>query len=440
MKKNVQFARPKSEKNTTVATVPLFEDVAVDHIYNLLLHLPDPDSILTKAGINRSALRAMEGDDEIYQCLETRLDAILATSWHFEPASGSGLDTNTKFVWEILEPFIAQIITSAFGALPYGLDVQECVWKRDGKFIVPDYIKSKPFEWFVPQRNDTLVFMPISGSNISNYGTLTYGQIVDTKYKFFLTIRKNTYRNPYGEALLSRLYWPWYFRHNAWRFWMQFIERFGTPMLVGKSGNPEMMAEKLVLAAQDAVIAIGHEDSLNALSPANSGVSFKDIETALTRRIQKLILGQTLTSGTDGGSGNRALGTVHENVRSDKKHADLRLISTTIQRISNAIIDLNFGGKDYPVFTFEYSDGLAAERAVRDTDFVRYGVLKLSEQYLMNRYDYEPGDFIVPETTMTVGSSGGTHQVQTDSNPAVPGNDTKDAIQNTTDSTVSGAA
>jgi hypothetical protein len=45
--------------------------------------------------------------------------------------------------------------------------------------------------------------------------------------KFFLTRRKPTFKQPYGDPLLSKLYWLWFFRTNTTKFWVKFLERFG---------------------------------------------------------------------------------------------------------------------------------------------------------------------------------------------------------------------
>ncbi|PWF33023.1 hypothetical protein DBB30_29360, partial [Yersinia pestis] len=92
-----------------------------------------------------------------------------------------------------------------------------------------------------------------------------------------------------------------------------------------------------------AVISIGSEDDVNTVGTNFSGAgssAFEAFDTVLTRRIQKVVLGQTLTSGTDG-TGSRALGEVHENVRMDKRNSDLRMITPTFQDIVDAICYLN---------------------------------------------------------------------------------------------------
>jgi len=40
--------------------------------------------------------------------------------------------------------------------------------------------------------------------------------------------------------------------------------------------------------------------------------------------------------------------------------------------------------------------GLSVERAKRDKDLVDGGIVSLTEQYLLDRYDFVPGDFVIP--------------------------------------------
>jgi phage gp29-like protein len=94
------------------------------------------------------------------------------------------------------------------------------------------------------------------------------------------------------------------------------------------------MLNQLCLLAQRIVETIGGSSS-------NGGsTAFEAFDNVLTRRIQKVVLGQTLTSGTDG-VGSRALGEVHNDVRLDKRNSDLRMITPTIQELIDALCLLN---------------------------------------------------------------------------------------------------
>ncbi len=373
-------------------TASLYADKAVAQIITLMTTLPEMDQILLQAGVTRAGLSKLETDDEIFQAMRTRRDAVIATPWRFEPGEGNV----TEFLVEELKPHMETIVGNAWKAIGYGYEVQECIYKKrpDGKIGI-ERIVEKPLQWFEPQQDMTLKFYPPSGFSVS-------GEIVDTTFKFFLTQHDATYENPRGEALLSRLYWPWFFRFNSWRFWGQFLERFGTPILVGKATDTTAMAEALLKAHQDAVIAHGPDDDVTCLENKGEGRGFSAIEQALVMRIQKLVLGQTLTSGSgnDGSGGSYALGVIHNTVRDDLRKADLRLIRKTVQNIVNALCALNFPTRVIPEFFFDDGTGLAKDRAERDKILWSMGVT-FSKQYFVDRYDLGEEDFDIDPNIRT---------------------------------------
>lgn len=178
---------------------------------------------------------------------------------------------------------------------------------------------------------------------------------------------------------------------------MQFLERFGSPMLLGKTtGDPSQMVDQLVNAVQDAVVAVGADDEVSAITVPGTGQAFDLADKALVARIQRLILGQTASSGDAGGFSK---GQTQENVRNDKRNADLRLVEPTFQRLINAIVVLRFGdGAAGPRFVMEDGKGIQTDRAERDAKLTTAGILKPTEDYLLRVYDYERGDFEIPAT------------------------------------------
>lgn len=368
------------------ASSQLFNETALDVMLDGLLALADPDETLRKIGMQRYQLRALEADDEISTALETREAAALNTAWRLEPATGPLAD----LLFSELQPHIEAIVSAAFRAVPYGYSVQEVVYaKRPNGRVGLASVREKPMEWFTPMRNGQLVY---------RRGMAGAPQPVDTAFKFLLTVRRPTYRQPQGEALLSRAYWPWFLRSAGWRFFARFLERHGAPLLVGKTaGSAQEMANRLAAAVASGAVAVGRDDSVEAISPSNNGEAFAKFEDAINRRIQKLILGQTLTTDV-GSAGSYAAAKVHDAVRQDRRLADLRLIRGTVQRLVNALTWLNFPDQQPPTFSWEDEADLSLERAERDAKLVQAGVVKLTDRYLLNRYDYEEGDFTVPET------------------------------------------
>ena len=410
------FSRPSTQGTVSDGTTPgaqvgLYEEEATTQLVRLLTKFPDLDEVLKQAGIRRDKLRVLLYDDEIAQACETRLDALLAVPMRLEPSE----DQSGALLRDILKPVLRDAITGAWQARLFGYSVLEAVYfqRSDGK-IGLKYLGEKPFEWFEPKPDGRLMYFPDDGSGGST------GVEVDQRYKFFLTRSRPTYRQPYGEALLSRLYWSWFFRTNGWKFWAKFLERFGSPLLVGKSTDPKEMVKALLLAHSQAVVGIDRDDSVEAVgaSGGNNGQAFDGFEAALIRRIQKVVLGQTLTSGTDNGSGNRALGQVHDAVRTDKRDSDIQLVQETVQRVVDALCELNGLEKHEVVFADE--TGLEAARATRDKDLYTIGV-RFDKGYLQDNYGLREEDFTLSGETPGAGAPPSQPGDGGAANPGKPG-------------------
>ena len=379
-----QFATPQALARNARARPDLFTHSAVDVVTEGLFALADPDEVLRKAGQTRAELRRLEADDEIATALETRLAAVLACTVQFQPYDR----TIAPFVEAELAPHLECIIRGAWGAVPYGYAVTERVFIRrpDGRIGLAEEVE-KPFEWFTPMRGGRLWY----GGHGMGIGE------VDTTVKFNLTTRNATWRNPYGESLLSRAYWPWFMRSAGWRFWSRFLERLGAPLLVGKTaGDTGAMADALLRAVQAGAVAVSTTDEVTTVDPHSQGEAFNLFSQRVDARIQKLILGQTLTSEV-GAKGSYAAAKVHNEVRMDRREADLRLVRGALQRTVNALVALNFPGQPAPDVQFDTGRDLGTDRAERDSKLANSGIVKFTEQYLLDRYDFNRGDIEVPE-------------------------------------------
>ena len=372
-----RIAVPKAGEN-------LYRDYAVDSLFmQLMFGRPDIDQRLRDLGITRYDLKKLEGDDEIMAACETRQNAMISTPWHLEPGTGRAV----SFVWDQLTPHIESILRCAWRAVPYGYSVAEAVYQQidGGRIGLAHYIE-KPFEWFYPEIDGSLLYQSDVQGMVS----------VDTQFKFFATIRGQTYEQPYGEALFSRLYSPWFFRTHGWRYWMQFLERIGIPFLLGKTvGDTGEMANALQGLVRGGSIAVGTDENVELLASTTTGDQFDRFEDRVSRRIQKLILGQTGTTEL-GATGSYAAVRVQNEVRDDRRKSDIRMASRTVNRLIAALWTLNqFNGKP-PEFIMEDDTGLQAERADRDLKHYQAGI-RHTEQYLLRTYDYEPGDFTIAE-------------------------------------------
>lgn len=377
-----QFAAPQA-MTTEVARL--------DQILGIFAVMPDPDEALRRAGIQRHQLRMLEMDDEITAALDTRREAVLGTPWRLEGSTARARD----HIAAEIEPWVETMLSAAWRAVLYGYSVAEVIYanRPSGRAGIAA-IAEKPMEWFIPQSDGVRVRFR------SPQGGEAEGEPVDPR-KFLLTCRQPTMRNPYGEALLSRAYWPWYFRQHGWKHWVRWLERYGVPLLLGKTGgSPAEMAKSLSSALSGSVMAVGIGDDVDAVTPTSSGGSgaghFAEFDEVIRRRFQTLILGQTLTTDASRG-GSFAAAKVADGVRSDRRSADLRLVARTIQRLVSALHEFSgFGGMP-PKFILADDTGLEVQRAERDAVLAEKVGVRFTADYIAQSYDLDPGDFTIDE-------------------------------------------
>ena len=355
----------------------------------------------------------LEYDPEIYAALETRREAMLAMDWRIEasPESGSAGDARALLAWSRMESLMPQMLGDAWGAVPYGYAVQEIVWARVDGELWPSRIISKPLEWFTPQPDGSLVYHAQTGETL-----------VDTAFKFMLTRRQATQAQPYGEALLSRLWWIWFLRGEGYKLWARHLERHGSPLLIGEippqpadallgqttdeaQARMQAEADALVEALEAAVrsASLATTAKVTAVGASNGGAVFQEFASEMQRQIQRTILGQTLTSDV-GGGGSYAAAKVHDMVRKDRLRADLRLLGGQVQHVLQAVATLN-GWPDVPVFAWQQQVDLQTDRAERDARLAQAGIASFTPDYLMRVYDFEPGDLSETPTPPALGFS-----------------------------------
>lgn len=366
----------------------LFSEQAIGLFTERLFGISDPDIVLKKIGKTRRDLAVLEYDDEIAAALATRFAAVAGTPWRLEPFE---TDAHT-FLWAELAKVIDPLLRALWNAVPYGYAVVEVIYARRGGRIGIGAIHDKPMEWFRPERDGSLTWLTPDNPDGERVDTGTEGDA--GPLKFLLARHNASWRNPYGEALLSRLYWPWFFRSNGWQFWARFLERFGAPLLVGSGpGNPEDLARTLAGAVQSGAIATSADTSVIAIAPGNAGTAFSEFGKAVDKRIQKLVLGQTLTTDIAGG-GSYAAAKVQDEVRYDRLRGDIRMIAATVQRLVDALWQLNRFPGAPPTFVLEAGEGLSTDRADRDLKLAQAGAV-FTEDYFVRAYDFEPGEVSV---------------------------------------------
>lgn len=398
-KRNASDQRPTAEmavnQQQVISKTNLsYSEEAYSRALQFFSTVPDPDLLLQKIGIRRHQLRLLELDDEIYQCMETRTDAVIGTPWRIEPNQ----TRSSKWTTAQLMPHMETCIRAVMSAVYYGYSVIEITWKMDNNRITIGRVDERPIEWFKIHPKLGWRYYPDDGSGGVD------GVECDPR-KFFFTIRNSSTRNPYGESLLSRLWFPVTWRREGWVLWLNFLQTFGQPIIVGRVADHQSFVAAMTLQGVRSTVAWQGrpDDSVTTIQASQSG-EFERLEAALTKRIQKLILGQTLTSEV-GKVGSYAAATVHNEVRHGKSFTDCNLTVSTVQQIVDVIAGLN---NFQPMeFTFSNDTGLEVERSNRDAVLLPVLIasgFKLSSRYFEDRYDYRIEDLepVAPPPAVTV--------------------------------------
>lgn len=383
--------KDKSKKNSPQSATTggyLYTQQAEQAFIKFLTRMPDIDEVLRKAGVSRNRLSVLMYDDEIYQCVEKRQDKLESSPFRLEPNDTAA----SKILADEISKWWSELTLGTQNARWYGYSVIEAVYNQnavhfEGQTITPyigwHWVGVKPMQWFEPKSDGRLILG-------QNYNDQRRDIECDQKFKHFLTQCKPTFENPFGEALFSRLYWLHFFKNGTYKMWAKYVERFGNPLLVGKSTRGvEAMLKALLNAHAQSVLSINSDESVEAISSNQNGTTaFESFDKKIERSIQKVVLGQTLTSSTDG-QGSRALGEVHLEVQNNKVNADIRMITPTLQAMVDALCFINSWDRHKIIVGDEKS--LNTDKAGRDEKLKNAGA-NLTPQYFKREYSLQDGD------------------------------------------------
>lgn len=367
-------------------------------------YLPNPDRVLTRRGQSIALYKEMLSDSHLTACLDSRESATLARDWAIDRGDCPKRIYDIIYEWffSILERKSSvedlsrdEFLSNIMDVVYYGYQPAELSWDLFRGLWVPIQIVPKPPEWFiwfiredgVPELRFLSRTNPIDGEPPPDQFTMICPRI------------KATFDNPYGRGVATRCFWPIVFKRAGIEFWMNFMERFGTPWVKGTitagATTTELtdFAHDLRHLVQDAVIAISGNRTVELLeSQKMSGENgFRDLEDFMDSQISKTILGHTLsTDATSKGSYAATRGAMV--VRGDLIKRDTQMLKNIFADIINLIFIRNgYVNKPRPVPRPYNADDVNTDRATRDEALSRTGV-KFSKKYYMRTYSLQEDD------------------------------------------------
>jgi phage gp29-like protein len=358
----------------------------------------NPDETLKRIGGQYKNYNSLLFDAHLSAAIRSRKSGTLAYEWMIRNNSEDPEDEVYLFVHSMFQKLnITQIIEQILDAPLYGFQPLEVLWQpQESKWAVIDVV-AKPLEYFTFSNHGELKFVSLDNQT---------GKVVPP-FKFLLPRVGATYDNPYGQAALSRCYFPVLFKKATVESWRVFTEKYGMPYFVAAhefgtdKKRIDELADSLQALVEDAVLLYpkGTDVRIEQTGSTISTGIFKELSSFLNAEVSKAILGQTLTTevGTDG-SGSYAAARAHLDVRSDIIESDRRLVEQTINELIRWIIQLNFSSETMPTFSLYQTEDVDMATAQRDEILSKTGI-KLQKSYYMRIYGLLETDFELAENS-----------------------------------------
>jgi len=365
----------------------------------------NPDRILSSTQAQGKGLELyqemIDKDPQIASCLRSRKKAVLNKAWDIMPASEKNRDQQIAdfVIWAFNYQRRRESWYELMDCIPKGLSVSEILWGwRDEKIVPVDLLGRNPSR-FVFDKDYNLRLLTIANP-------FSGEPLPDRK---FLYLRNEPFaENPYGNAALKEIYYYYWFKKNALKWWGIFMEKFGSPTILAKYPATLNTEQKEALSAvfdtlQNATglrVPVGLDLSfLEAVRRGDAGyLSFIEY---CDKMITKSIHGQTLTSGEGDRVGSMALGRVHEDTKYEYTVDDCELLMDGINhQLIPWLVDYNFANVTaYPKLSISYQDEDTSEAvARRDKILISDIGLKVGEDYLYGKYNIpkpQEGDILI---------------------------------------------
>ena len=372
-------------------------DSSVDGLLSMVGNLPNPDTILKKAGIDVATYQDLLYDQRVNACVSSRKSVTKAMEWDLE-----GDDLSDKYVdfhKEYLSKFdVKQIVSEALDGFLYGYKPFEIIWDGTGVMgQVPSQFVGKPSRWFRFNEENNLTLLtkkdPMNGE-----------QVPDNKFVVFTN--NATYDNPYGFAELSTVFWPVSFRKDGLKWWVVFLEKYGIPWVTAKApdgaGKDRIaeVADILQKMVQDAIAVVPKEYDINVLdvSAKSSQTMHQTMLEYLGTEIAISLLGSNLTVDIKGGS--FAASQTSNNIRKDLIDSDRKMVQDGFQTLMKMVQFVNFGNYDAPAFYLYEEKEVNKESADKDLVLYNQGV-RFTSEYYMRKYNLKDDEFTLTTQTTT---------------------------------------
>lgn len=349
--------------------------------------LPNPDyQFFSKNGVSpHKALKNLSYSPEIQSVILARESAVIGDPWEIIGEQSNEVDFVKKMFQKI---GINSIFREIFNALWYGYTVLQHPMIKNNQRWEYKKINSLPSEWF--SFNSKYELIPSNHENTSPLNTT----IGDLNKEVELVQYRASFNNPYGESLLTRVFWSATWIRGTMDLWISYIDRFGDDSIIGRVeiANEERknsMLQAIQEFRSSGAMVIEGSDTLEILKAdkSNSSQLFNEFYEVCTKQINKIFLGHSSSlDSTPGKLGNELNIDI---VRQDILQNDKSIIAETMNRLIDHLCILN---NFSPIsFIWQSESSIELAKINRDHKLQQMGV-EFSKDYFKKTYGLQDND------------------------------------------------
>ena len=157
-----------------------------------------------------------------------------------------------------------------------------------------------------------------------------------------------------GDSLIAKLYFLIKLKNASLKFWMEFLERFGSPWAVAKTdSDPNALAYEIHQMLNGDSAVIDKEEELDLIQPKDKA-SYDEIIAYLDNQIRSVVLGANLSSQVS--SGSLAAAQAHNQIRKDLAEQDAKIVLFILNRALKFFKEINSFDKELYVQFFNEAE------------------------------------------------------------------------------------
>lgn len=331
----------------------------------------NPDDLVIDKGDGVGVYQDMLRDPYVKGALCLKKFAVIRLPAKIIPATEKARDQEiaqfVEYCFEEMETALVDMLLSIMGSLDCGYSISELNWQVLGQGMFAGKIGLKTVKGKDPYiysfKTDKYDNIKKVFQRQGSYGSTESAYLAPKKFAIMSYMPQ--YSDPYGRSDLRAAFRAFIIKDWAWKFRAIYMEKFGTPPIIGKvppgTSTTKVNAYLAILESMqnDTSIVLPEDLKHEILNLATAGpTEYERAITDLNKEILIGIIGSFLAVEESRRTGARAQGQVHFDVVNLFVDYLARVVAEVVNRqIVRRLVDMNYDIEcRYPKFTFDTTD------------------------------------------------------------------------------------